>query len=69
MHTSGSTLTGTIDGVTIANGQASGNVIHFDVPSNGVTLNYKGTITGDQLSLHEGHVGGTHHGYTFSRGN
>jgi hypothetical protein len=54
LQVSGSTLRGTADGVTISNGSVSGNAIFFQVAANGTTIQYKGTITNNQLSLYQG---------------
>ena len=51
--TSGSSLTGTVDGVAITNGKAEPNTIWFSATRGGVTYNYKGTIVGTKLSLFE----------------
>lgn len=64
----GSTLAGTADGVQIASGKVEGNIVRFNLTSNGATLNFKGTISGNQLNLHASHTDGSQHrAYNFNR--
>lgn len=51
LHVSGSTVTGTSDGVTISHGGISQNVIWFQVTQNGSTVNYKGMVSSTTLKL------------------
>ena len=51
--TSGTSLTGTLDGVAISTGSFSDNVIRFRATRGGTTYSYKGTVSGAKLALYE----------------
>jgi hypothetical protein len=61
----GSTLSGTIDGIAITKGGASANSFWFTATRNGVTYSYKGSISANQMTLNEYTKQAT--AYTFTR--
>ncbi|HTS66148.1 MAG TPA: hypothetical protein VMH28_29195 [Candidatus Acidoferrales bacterium] len=61
MQTSGESLTGSADGSPILNGKISGVSLWFSISRSGVVYNYKGTISGTRLDLHETKADGSGH--------
>lgn len=68
MLANGAVLTGTLDGAALINGKVQGNSVWFNAVRGGVTYNYKGTVSGSQLDLHETKTDGSaHRGLIFNR--
>lgn len=61
LHASGPGLTGSLDGTAISNGKTEGNFIWFTAVRGGVSYTYKGTVSGNQLDLHETRSDGIGH--------
>lgn len=61
LQASGENLSGTADGIQINNGKISGQSVWFTVTRTGVVYNYKGTISGAHLELHETLSNGSGH--------
>jgi hypothetical protein len=70
LQVNGNTVTGTADGIAISRGYADSSSVQFVVVRNGVSLAYKGVVSGSQLNLQEDQMGvnGSHRNLVFSRG-
>ena len=68
LSVSGTTLSGTVDGVAITNGGVQGRVLWFRAVRSGVTYNYKGTVSGSQINMFEEPPSGRGRALTFVRG-
>jgi len=53
LSVSGTTLSGTIDGNAISGGGVNGNTFWFNATRNRVAHTYKGTVSGNQITLKE----------------
>lgn len=53
LHVSGTSLSGTLDGVAITKGGVGGDYLWFQSVNNGVTIQYKGRIAGGKIMLRE----------------
>jgi hypothetical protein len=69
MAVSGETLTGTAGGAPIVGGKASGTNIWFSATRSGVTYRYKGTVSGNNLTLREQPPAGQGRTLTYLRNN
>ena len=69
LQVNGSTLTGTADSIAISRGYVDISSVQFVVVRNGVSLAYKGVVSGGQLNLQEDQMetNGTHRNLVFSR--
>jgi hypothetical protein len=61
LRVSGTTLTGTADGVPITAGRAADNNLWFNATRQGTAYTYKGTILGNTMNLHETLLDGSQH--------
>lgn len=61
LQSTGLNLTGSADGVQISNGKIEQTTVWFTLVRSGVTYNYKGSVSGTVLTLHETLSNGTNH--------
>ncbi|HWC96298.1 MAG TPA: hypothetical protein VG456_06105 [Candidatus Sulfopaludibacter sp.] len=57
LNSSGTNLTGTMDGIAISGGTVEGATVRFQATRNSVAYTYKGTVTNGKLSLYESPAG------------
>jgi len=66
LQTSGTGLSGTLDGAPLSGGKTEGAFVWFTANRGSATYSYKGQITNGKLVLSETHTNGTgHQSYTF----